>query len=235
MTLLDLVPPALALVLNHGGLFGEDAELGAEEIEEGVARAGDGGEELPAGEDGRFTCACRNVSLELRWRVTAFECCGSGRAGAGKAGVDGGEELVGHGCFSERKKESLVDVRGGALRFGIELANGLDLIAEEVDTARAVCFWRERIQDASSQGELAGHLDDVDFGVADGEQMLNEHVRQMLFADPQMKGKGAVEVTREEAHAGGLDRRDDEARRLRSAGGDLPKRCGAGLLDLGVR
>ncbi len=52
VALLDFVPPALALVLDHGGLFDEDAGGGAEQIEQGGAGAGDGGEELPAGEDG---------------------------------------------------------------------------------------------------------------------------------------------------------------------------------------
>ena len=60
VALLDLVPPALALIFDHGGLFDEDAWGGAggvEEIEEGEVCAGDGGEELPAGEDGGFAGA----------------------------------------------------------------------------------------------------------------------------------------------------------------------------------
>ena len=59
VALLDLVPPALALVLDHGWLFDEDAGAagGAEEIEQREVRAGDGGEELPAGKDGGFTGA----------------------------------------------------------------------------------------------------------------------------------------------------------------------------------
>ncbi len=60
VALLDLVPPALALVFDHGGLFEEDAGRwagGAEEIEEGLVGSGYGGEELPAGEDGGFAGA----------------------------------------------------------------------------------------------------------------------------------------------------------------------------------
>ena len=51
VALLDLVPPALGLVLQHGGLFDENLRL-AEEIEECAVGTGHGGEELPAGEDG---------------------------------------------------------------------------------------------------------------------------------------------------------------------------------------
>src|SRR6202021_578346 len=61
VALLDLVPPALALIFDHGGLFDEDAwgggAGGAEEIEEGEVGSGDGGEELPAGKDGGFSGA----------------------------------------------------------------------------------------------------------------------------------------------------------------------------------
>ena len=54
VALLDLVPPALALVLDHGRLLDENACGGAEEIEQGGVGACDGREELPAGKDGGF-------------------------------------------------------------------------------------------------------------------------------------------------------------------------------------
>ncbi len=92
VTLLDLVPPALALIFDHGGLFDEDAGCcragGAEEIEEGEVGSGDGGEELPAGEDGGFSGTCADVSEKLGGFFSAFEGCTCG-AGAGEAGVDG--------------------------------------------------------------------------------------------------------------------------------------------------
>ena len=65
--------------------------LGAEEIEQGEVGAGDGGEELPAGEDGGFAGARADVGEEFGGLFAAFEGCACG-AGAGEAGVDGGEE-----------------------------------------------------------------------------------------------------------------------------------------------
>ncbi len=65
VALLDLVPPALALIFDHGGLFEEDAGGGAEEVEEGCVGSGYGGEELPAGEDGGFAGAGADVGLEF--------------------------------------------------------------------------------------------------------------------------------------------------------------------------
>ncbi len=61
--------------------------------------------------------------------------------------------------------------------------------------------------------------------------MLDEHVGHVLFADFEVEGEGAVVVAGEELHAGGFDGCDDE---FGLACGYLPKRCGAGLLDLGV-
>ena len=90
MALLDLVPPALALVLDHGGLFDEDAGGWAEEVEQAEVGAGDGGEELPAGEDGGFAGARRDVGLQLGGFFAAFEVRAGCSAAAGEAGVDGG-------------------------------------------------------------------------------------------------------------------------------------------------
>ena len=78
---------------------------------------------------------------------------------------------------------------------------------------------RVDVQDAAAQRDLAGHLDDIHPGVADREQMLDQHLGQILFAALQVQRKGSVVVARKEPHAGGFDRRDDEAgvRRWRSS------------------
>ena len=123
-------------------------------------------------------------------------------------------------------------VEAGALRVRVEAADGFDLVAEEVDADGTLHLGRVDVEDAAAQGDLAGHFDHVDAGVADGEEVLDEHVGQVLFAALEMQREGAIVVAREEAHAGGFDGRDDEAG---GASGDLPERGGAGLLNLGVR
>ena len=57
---------------------------------------------------------------------------------------------------------------------GIEAADGFDFIAEKFDAHRALGFGRIDIEDAAAQGVLAGHLDDIGGGVADGVQMGEE-------------------------------------------------------------
>lgn len=66
--------------------------------------------------------------------------------------------------------------------------------------------------------------------------MVDEHVGDVLFADAEMEGEAAVEVSGEETHAGRFDGGDDEA----GAGvmgvlADFPKGGGAGLLNFRVR
>jgi hypothetical protein len=235
VALLDLVPPALALIFDHGGFFEEDAWRGGvgctEEIEEGEVGSGYGSEELPAGEDGGLAGAGADVGEELGGLFAAFEGC-SCCACAGEAGVDGGEELFGDGCFGERQEECAVEGAGGALGVGVESAYGFDLVAEEVDSDGTVHLGGVDVEDAAAEGDLAGHLDDVDFGVADGEEVLDEHVGHVLFADFEMEGEGAVVVAGEETHAGGFDGRDDEFGLTCCY---LPEGGGAGLLNLGVR
>ena len=198
--------------------------------------AGDRREELPAGEDGDVgPGAGGDVLLELVRCLAALECGAGVGAGAGEAGVDGGEEALGDGGLGEGEEAGGVELRRGALGLGVELADGVDLVAEEVDADGAILLGRVDVDDAAAHGDLAGHLDDIDAGVADGEQVLDEHVGQVLFAGAQGEGEAGVVVAGEEAHAGGFDGRDDEAGRDGGvAGADLPEGAGAGLLDLGV-
>ena len=234
VALLDLVPPALALIFDHGGFFDEDSgrgrTAGAEEVEEGEVGSGDRGEEFPAGEDGGFAGARADMGEEFCWLFAAFDDC-SCCAGAGEAGVDGGKEFFGYGRFSEREKQGVIEWRAAALRLGIELADGFDLVTEEVDANGAVHLGGVDVEDAAAEGDLAGHFDYVHLRVADGEQVLDQHVWHVFFAGFEVQGEGAVVVAGKELHACGFDWRDDEAGLGR---GYLPKSGCACLLDLGV-
>ena len=234
VALLDLVPPALALIFDHGGFFDEDAGCGGLEALRRSRRV----RLAPAtgaknSQPGKMVASPVRVLTWVRSSAgffAAFEgctCC----AGAGEAGVDGGEEFFGDGSFGEGEEQGVVERRAAALGFGVELADGFDLVAEEVDADGAVHLGGVDVEDAAAEGDLAGHFDDVDSGVADGEEVLDEHVGHVLFAELEMEGEGAVVVAGEELHAGGFDGSDDEAGLV---GGDLPESGGAGLLNFGV-
>ena len=125
----------------------------------------------------------------------------------------------------------MIQSAAAALRFGVEFSDGFDLISEEVDADGAVDLRGVDVEDAAAKGDLAGHFDYVHFGVPGGEEVLDEHIGHVLFADFKVEGQGAVEVTWKELHAGGFNWGDDEAC---LSGGDLPECGGAGLLDLRV-
>ena len=59
---------------------------------------------------------------------------------AAEARIDRGQQALGDRSFSERKQLRFVQAGLRALRFGIEFADGLNLVAEELDADRAVGF-----------------------------------------------------------------------------------------------
>ena len=114
------------------------------------------------------------------------------------------------------------------LGFRIELADGFDLVAEEVNADGALLLGRVDVEDASAQRGLAGHFNHVDAGVADGKEMLEDGLGKVLFAGLHTQGQRRVELCAEQTHAGRFRRCNDKAGR---AGADLPQRGGAGLQD----
>ena len=191
MSLLDLVPPALTLVLHHRRLFDEDARVrpcGGEQVEDAQLRSGNRGEELPSGKHGRFACACAHVGLQLYRRLAAFELSRCDAA-ARQPCVDGGQQLLRNRSLGERKQERLVEMRAAALRLGVELADGLDLVAEEVDADGTIHLRRVDVDDSAANRHLPGHLDHVYARVADREQVLDQHVGHVLLADSQPQGR----------------------------------------------
>ena len=222
MALLDLVPPALDLIPDHGGFF--DEEGGArEEIEESTGGASDAGEELPAGKNSN-AAGSDGFFDEVR-------IAGGLDALAAEAGVDGGEEALGDGGFGEGQQQGLIEGRGGALGIGIEFADGLDLVAEELEADGAVGFGRIDVEDAAAEGDLAGHLDHVDAGVADAGEVVDQHVGTYSFAALEDVARGRHSGRGEKLHAGGFDGRDDEAA---SPVAIFQRVVGARLLDFGV-
>ena len=58
-----------------------------------------------------------------------------------------------------------------ALGFGVELADGVDFVAEELDAHGTVGFGRVDVEDAAAARELAGHFDEVHLRVADAGEV----------------------------------------------------------------
>ena len=125
-----------------------------------------------------------------------------------------------------------VEARLRALRFRIELADGVDLVAEELDAHGAVGFRRIDVENAAAARELARHLHEVHLRVADAGQVRGEDFDVDLFAAAQRDGEAGIVIAIEEPERGGLGGRDEDGD---GAGGELPQRGGALLLHVGVR
>ena len=145
--------------------------------------------------------------------------------------VDGRQRLFFHRSFGQRKQHDLFCSRRRALRAGIELADGLDLVAEQLDAHRPVEFRRIDIEQAAAMRELARHLDHVHLVVADDAQVLYQPLRIEHLAAAHHLCQIGVEAGIAQTHRRCGDRRDDDAG---GPGGDLPQSGGAGFLDFGM-
>ena len=85
--------------------------------------------------------------------------------------MNGGEKMFRDRSFSQRQKLRFVETGLRTLRLGIELADGLDLVAEELDAHGAIGFGRIDVENAAAAGELAGHLHQIHLRVADAGEM----------------------------------------------------------------
>ncbi len=228
VALLDLVPPAVDLVAHHGGLL-DEKHAALEQAEQMMLGAGDGRKELPAGEDADASRGCSFDRHLLFFRACTF---GDLDTLFAESRMDGRKQVFRYGRFGERQKLGFVEAGLRTLRFRIEFADGIDLVAEEFDTHGAIGFGRVDIEDASAAGELAGHLDQVHLGVAHAGEVAGEDFDVDLFATAHGDGEAGVVIATEEPKGGGLGGRNENGD---CASGEFEQGSGALLLHVGVR
>ena len=136
-----------------------------------------------------------------------------------RRGVNRAEQMFADRSFGERKQQGFVHRSGGALRGGIELADGVGFVAKELDAQRAVGLGRVHVEDAAAHGVLAGHFDHVGGGVADGVEVREQRFEIERFAAADGAGEIGVVVAGTQADGGGRNRRDHNGH---CAGRDLP-------------
>ena len=127
MPLLHFFPPAINLVAHHAGLIHKEGALRSE-LEHVILGASHRRKELPPGKNA-YTARRRGFNGELFARLvfTVY-----GHALLAQPRMHTGEQAFRHRRFSQRKEQSFIQARLRALRLGIELADGLNLIAEEL-------------------------------------------------------------------------------------------------------
>ena len=143
-----------------------------------------------------------------------------------------GQQPLCHRRLGQRQQLGLVQAGLRALRLRIEFADGLNLVAEELDAHRPVVLGRIDVENSAAPRELARHFDQVHLRVAHRGQVAGEHFDVDFFAAPQGDGQAGVVLAVEELERRRLDGRNED---VDSAGGELPQRRSALLLHVRMR
>ena len=89
-------------------------------------------------------------------------------------------------ALTNRDDVRLVDGAARALRGRVESAERLDRVADELDADWLFVAWREDIDDAAANTELAVLVDGVLSRIAGGDQLRGEVLRLDIDAGPQI-------------------------------------------------
>ncbi len=179
-----------------------------------------------AGEQGEVVLPARKGAAAAQ----AVEQLGRVRPGLGAADLrqQAGEQrglLGAAGEQVERKDAHAVQRVLGALRLGVEPADGLDGVAEEIEADGRLLPRREEVEDAAADCEVADLVDQVGAAVPPAHQAGGEVVEQVVLPRPDLQHRPGVVLGERQAaeqRAGGGDHGP------RHAGGDPVE--GHGLL-----
>ncbi len=116
--------------------------------------------------------------------------------------------------LARRRADHAAEAALGALAGGIELADRLHLVAEQLDANGSPALGREDIEDAAAHRQLAALLDERHAGVAGAEKRLDQHVAVDGLPDLEVDRAGAHGVPRGNARGEGRPRRHHDGRRL---------------------
>ena len=204
--LLDLVPPAIDLIAHHAQAHRQRARSAGASVSRDLSAPATDGEELPAGKDAD-AAGGRRFDGHLFFVAFGF---GSESATPllAQARMNRGQQVFGYGRFSKRQKLRLVQAGLRALRLRIELADGIDFVAEKLDADGPIGFGRVDIENSAAARELARHFHQVHLRVAHAGQMRGEDFDVHLFAAAQLHGQAGIVFAIEEAKRGGFDGRD---------------------------
>ena len=110
-----------------------------------------------------------------------------GRAGAANTSSAAGK-------FGERQQRGAFHRIRGALRIGIECADGFDRVAEKLDANWLRRFRRKNIDDAAANGELAGHFAGGLLFVAGAREEIEKLAMGNILVALDRAGEMAVEL-----------------------------------------
>ena len=210
-------PEAVELGAQQVRLVEQHRRIG-QQIEDSAIRPGDRRIKFPAGKhrhsagsDGRF----HHLFI-------------AGDAPAREPRVNRAQQLLADRSLRQGQQQGFVNRVHGSLRSRIEAANGVDLVAEELDAHRALGLRRIHVENASAHRVLTRHFDHVGGTVADRVEMAEQVFQVEGLSAPQGAGQIAVILSRSLQNRGCGNRRDHDPGLARR---DLPQRSGALLLQ----
>ena len=98
-----------------------------------------------------------------------------------------------------RKQNGFVNVFRAPLRDGVEIAHGVELVAEEFRAQRLFLRGGIHVQNAAAQGKLSHALDQTRAGIARAGQALDELRHAVFRAGSQRHGRGKERLPRKRA------------------------------------
>ena len=114
----------------------------------------------------------------------------------------------------------------------IKFANGLDLIAKELDAKRAISFRRVNIEDAAAQSVFSGHFHHIGRGVAHGIKVTQQGFGIKCLPAPQNPRQIGVVFRGTQPQRSGSDRGNYDGHCAR---GNFPKSYGSFFLNFRMR
>ncbi len=244
MALLDLVPPAIDLVAHHRRFVDEQRALGRQS-EQRLIRSRHRREKLPPRKDAhaagrgqlgsQLFIPVRLLACAFQPRICAFQFASRAfqlHPLPIEPPVNRGQQPLCHRGLGERQKLRLVQPALRALRLRIELADGLDLVAEEFDAHRPVGLRRIHVQNPAPPRKLPRHLHQIHLRVAHAGQVSGEHLDVHLFAALQRHRQPGVVVAVKQLQRRRLHRRNQNRHR---SGRQLPQSRRPLLLHIRMR
>ncbi len=205
----ELAAHIFRLVNHHHGVL--------QQVKNAAVRARHGRIKLPAGKHAHAPGPHRLLNYFLR----------SGNAFPGKPGMNRAQNIFAHRRVGQRQQHSFIHRIGRSLRAGIELADRLHFVAEQLDAHRAVGLGRINIQNAAAQRIFAGHLDHIHGDITHRVEVGHERFGIDGLRLAQGSRQFRVILRRAQADGRRRNRRDHDGGRAR---GNLPQRGGAFFL-----
>ncbi len=235
MPLLHLVPPALALVRYHRRLFHKHPRLRSKQLRQTGLCPRHRRIKLPPRENSSvrlLPARMLHMRLQLPRHLAALQRLARRRPRPRQPRIDRLQQLLRRRRLRQRKQQHMLHRVRGPLRLRIKSSDRLNLIPKKIDPHRPLHLRPIHIHNAPPHRHLPRHLHHIHPRVPHLQQVLDQHLRDVLLALAHLQRQRRIVVAPKQPHTRGFHRRNHQSRLTFR---DLPKRGRPLLLDLPMR